>query len=122
MTNKAQRFEAIKVIQYKWIENEDPQAMGQLIHEGSFSDLRNDVYALDKLSTSRVWKSGVAEWLDTIHQMFEIFMEQSQFINRDIHWKNTDNAYGGETRKEFIRLLKHAIMQGSTYAYIKSGN
>lgn len=122
--NKTQRQEAIKALQSDWIEMYDSNAMGQLIRKGSFSDLHADVESLAEMGRSKAWKKGVEQWLDVVAQMYKIFMEQSfdDVDNGDMNfgWELNDEDFGGETRREFQRLIKHAIFQGSTYAFLEA--
>lgn len=119
MANKTDREAAIRNIMNIWIEMDDPQIMGHLIYKGSFAQLYTDVTTLRNLGSTVTWKAGVTRWLDFIVFMHKTFCDNSGFSYIDgAHWTTDDGAYSGETRKEFVSLLKHSIMQGSTYVWV----
>ena len=118
--NTSDRQQAIKAILSGWIEMDDPTCIGQLIHtRPSFSQLRNEVVNLKGYGRSMKWTKAINEWLAFIDLMHKIFCDENGFSYISAqHWHTIDTDYAFETRREFQRIIKHAVMQGSTYAFI----
>lgn len=115
--NKAIRTRAIQTIVNSWIENEDESNLGALLSDRSFDDLVADVSNLRKLGRSANWQTGIDQWLSTINLAGQTFSNNTGVSLANAcrygvdHWRTEDSS------TEFTRLIKWAVMQGSTFAW-----
>lgn len=113
------RQSAVEKIVFDNIGQVDDGDLGRLIRDVSFADLFEACENLRFLGRTDKWNKAVDKFRETIQMCFDTFCNENDISEGErSHIVMQTQVYFAEyTRREFIRLVKHAIYQGTTYVW-----